>query len=151
MQFECWEMTEMPTYFDISKIKSAYQSYTPVFSQMSHRTSTSCWSQMQSIQHLKLMSYIQALHVSINTISKPSPPNRYFLDSIQDVLPDCAAMMYTSPDGKVHGANMGASWVLSAPGGPHVGLMNPAIWVGCLNNSPPVRDQSTSVKYDIMF
>ena len=31
------------------------------------------------------------------------------------------------PDSKVHGANMGPTWVLSAPGGPHVGLMNLAI------------------------
>ena len=30
---------------------------------------------------------------------------------------------------KIHGANMGHTWVLSAPGGPHVGLMNLAIWV----------------------
>ena len=29
---------------------------------------------------------------------------------------------------KVHGANMRDTWVLSAPGGPHVGLMNLAIW-----------------------
>ena len=31
---------------------------------------------------------------------------------------------------KVHGANMGPNWVLSAPDGPHVGPMNLAIWVG---------------------
>ena len=30
-------------------------------------------------------------------------------------------------DNKVHGANMGPTWVLSAPGGPHVGPMNLAI------------------------
>ena len=29
-----------------------------------------------------------------------------------------------SPDSKVHGANMGPTWVLSAPDGPHVGPMN---------------------------
>ena len=34
-----------------------------------------------------------------------------------------------SPDNKVYGANMGPTWVLSAPGGPHVGPMNFAIWV----------------------
>ena len=34
------------------------------------------------------------------------------------------------PDSKVHGANMGPTWILSAPGGPHVGLMNFAIWGG---------------------
>ena len=28
------------------------------------------------------------------------------------------------PDGKVHGANMGHTWVLSAPDGPHFGPMN---------------------------
>ena len=31
------------------------------------------------------------------------------------------------PDSKVHGANMGPPWVLSAPEGPHVGPMNLAI------------------------
>ena len=31
------------------------------------------------------------------------------------------------PDSKVHGANMGPAWVLSAPDGPHVGPMNLAI------------------------
>ena len=33
------------------------------------------------------------------------------------------------PDSKVHGANMGPIWVLSAPDGPHVGPMNFAIRV----------------------
>ena len=33
-----------------------------------------------------------------------------------------------NPDNKVHGANMGPTWVLSAPGGPHVGPMNLPIW-----------------------
>ena len=31
------------------------------------------------------------------------------------------------PDNKVHGANMGPTWVLSAPDGPHVGPMNLAM------------------------
>ena len=34
------------------------------------------------------------------------------------------------PDSKIHGANMGPTWVLSAPGGPHVGPINLAIRVG---------------------
>ena len=34
-----------------------------------------------------------------------------------------------SPDSKVHGANMSSTWVLSAPGGPHVGPMNLAVRV----------------------
>ena len=33
------------------------------------------------------------------------------------------------PDSKVHGANMGPIWVLSAPDGPHIGPMNLAIRV----------------------
>ena len=32
-----------------------------------------------------------------------------------------------APDSKVHVANMGPTWVLTAPGGPHVGPMNLAI------------------------
>ena len=35
--------------------------------------------------------------------------------------------MNSIPDNKVHGANMGPTWVLSAPDGPHVGPMNLAI------------------------
>ena len=35
-------------------------------------------------------------------------------------------------DNKVHGANMGPTWVLSAPDGPHVGTMNLAIWEAML-------------------
>ena len=36
--------------------------------------------------------------------------------------------MKNTPDGKVHGANMGSTWGQQAPGGPHVGLMDLAIW-----------------------
>ena len=35
----------------------------------------------------------------------------------------------SSPDSKVHGANMGPICGRQDPGGPHVGLMNFAIWV----------------------
>ena len=38
---------------------------------------------------------------------------------------------YKYPDSKCHGANMGPTWVLSAPDGPHVGPMNLTIRVGC--------------------
>ena len=36
----------------------------------------------------------------------------------------------TYPDSKFHGANMGPIWGWQDPGGPHVGPMNFAIWVG---------------------
>ena len=35
--------------------------------------------------------------------------------------------MFTHPDSKVHGANMGHIWGQEDPGGPHVGSMNFAI------------------------
>ena len=38
-------------------------------------------------------------------------------------------MCMSFPDSKVHGANMGLIWGRQAPGGPHVGPMNFAIWV----------------------
>ena len=38
--------------------------------------------------------------------------------------------IYPLPDSKVHGANMGPTWVLSAPSGPHVGPRNLAILAG---------------------
>ena len=37
------------------------------------------------------------------------------------------ACKQTTPDSKVHGANMGLAWVMSAPDGPHVVTMNLAI------------------------
>ena len=39
----------------------------------------------------------------------------------------CVYDLQNIPDSKVHGANMGPNWVLSAPDGPHVGPMNLAI------------------------
>ena len=50
---------------------------------------------------------------------------------INDELPQYTLLyskQYT-PDSKVHWANMGPTWVLSAPVGPHVGPMNLAIRV----------------------
>ena len=37
--------------------------------------------------------------------------------------------LHISPDYNVHGANMGPTWILSTPDGPHVGPMNFAIRV----------------------
>ena len=41
---------------------------------------------------------------------------------------------HINPDNKVHGANTGPTWVLSAPDGPHVGPMNVAIREVILRN-----------------
>ena len=42
---------------------------------------------------------------------------------------ECTLTMVSCPDRKVHGANIGPTWVLSAPDGPHVGPMKLAIMV----------------------
>ena len=38
------------------------------------------------------------------------------------------SIIFDTPDSKVHGANMGSTWVLSDPRRPHVGHMKIAIW-----------------------
>ena len=40
---------------------------------------------------------------------------------------DIAMIVLIFPDSKVHGANMGPTWVLSAPDGPDIGPMNLAV------------------------
>ena len=45
------------------------------------------------------------------------------------------------PDNKVHGANMGPTWVLSAPDGPHIGPMNFAIWDYSLPRGGQIVDE----------
>ena len=46
-----------------------------------------------------------------------------------EALLDTLKKSHVYPDSQIHGANMGPTWVLSAPDGPHVGPMNPAIRV----------------------
>ena len=54
------------------------------------------------------------------------------------------------PDDKIHGANMEPTWVLSAPGGPHIGPMNFAIWdvmertIGWINLADPATNIAAS-------
>ena len=47
------------------------------------------------------------------------------------------SQLLINPDSKVYGANMGPTWVLSAPDGPHVGPMNLAIRE-CLMYTPGI-------------
>ena len=49
---------------------------------------------------------------------------------VQDCGDSSALASINCPDSKVHGANMGPIWGRQDPGGPHVGPMNFAIWVG---------------------
>ena len=52
-----------------------------------------------------------------------------FTKTIKIYLKNKNSVTYAFPDSKVHGANMGPTWVLSAPDGPHVGPMDLAIRV----------------------
>ena len=54
--------------------------------------------------------------------------------------------MQAIPDSKVHGANMGPTWVLSAPDGPHVGPMNLAIRVGTYDWNQTIYLKSTCIE-----
>ena len=71
-------------------------------------------------------------------------PNSYSLKEIHTL-----SCMKTYPDSKVHGANMGPTWVLSAPDEPHVGPMNLAISVSpqlsWLLYNPPSQQPLTQV------
>ena len=52
----------------------------------------------------------------------------YLIINSLSLPPDPRGTTEHISDSKVHGANMGPTWALSAPGGPHVGPMNVAIW-----------------------
>ena len=72
-------------------------------------------------------TYAAYVYSNVQTFSKPSfEAYCKFSAFIVNQL------LFTSPDNKVHGANMGPTWVLSAPDGPHVGPMNLAIREGAL-------------------
>ena len=60
----------------------------------------------------------------------------------ETVFEKCHIRINLFPDSKVHGANMGPTWVLSAPDGPHVGLMNIAIGLFIEMHSSKYRQAS---------
>ena len=83
--------------------------------------------------------------------------NYFIICVIKGIKNGCSCIVEirsTYPDSKVHGANMGPTWVLSVLDEPHVGPMNLAIRVGlCLDYVPapvygPCRifDQNTTLR-----
>ena len=56
----------------------------------------------------------------------------YFLNALRYVIWKWFVLQY--PDSKVHGANMGPTWDLSAPDGPRDDLMNLSTCLNVLNN-----------------
>ena len=84
------------------------------------------WTMFFAYDMLKLIllngSYCIAIYISLNVVPEDTVHNK---------------SAYRFPDSKVHGGNMGPTWVLSAPDGPHVGPMNLAVGVGSDNGSLP--------------
>ena len=66
---------------------------------------------------------------------------------VNGVTSDVGVPFTYFPDSKVHGANMGPTWVLSAPDGPHVGPMNFAIRVITLGHA--LVDHKVKSKYGL--
>ena len=65
--------------------------------------------------------YLNQCKLIISEVSWHSPKGKITVNAV-DIC----------PDSKVHGANMGPTWVLSAPDWPHVGPMNLAIRVSLI-------------------
>ena len=62
-------------------------------------------------------------------LSKPK-----FISFALPSRPDVGIRDNINPDSKIHGVNIGPTWVLSAQGGPHISIMNPCVlqypWTG---------------------
>ena len=116
------------------KMSSIFQTFSNTFSLMKIIT---CWFQFHSIllhcfpfkeeggishyhqdQCIILMAYYKTDIVTVNVLQIP-----------QSCTSISSRIRQSLPDSKGHGAKMGPTWVLSAPDGPHVGLMNLAIRV----------------------
>ena len=75
-------------------------------------------------------------HCYDNTITLPTSNGLSLMAKIDSIWRPFMKFLSRSPeisgdypDSQVHGANMGPIWGRQDPGGPHVGLMNFAIWV----------------------
>ena len=81
---------------------------------------------MMSYEHHGIWNYWQ-LECLFNNIQISGKENLKTLTLHYSPFASGGFLLQKAPDSKVHGANMGPTWVLSAPDGPHVGPMNFAI------------------------
>ena len=58
-------------------------------------------------------------------------------------------LVLSHPDSKLHGANMGPTWVLLSPGGPHVGAMKLAIWAGYYTSFEDCKNVDIISRYPV--
>ena len=68
---------------------------------------------------------------------------KYLKSSSAEMDITLSQILWAYPDSKVHGANMGPTWVLSAPDGPHDGPMNLDIRVYMQQGNNIAIDQIT--------
>ena len=74
--------------------------------------------------HAKIQCHIRYATMRLRNLTRSYVKRSYaYVIGVLDVV-----LIYDHPDSKVHGANMGPAWVLSAPDGPHGGPRNLAIW-----------------------
>ena len=72
------------------------------------------------------LAFVREIHRwPVNSPHKGPVTRKMF--PFDDVIMLMKLVCGNNPDSKVHGANTGPTWVLSAPDGPHVGPMNLAI------------------------
>ena len=63
-------------------------------------------------------------------------PQQVYINAALLFVQVCKDSIYMVPDSKVHGANMGSTWVLSASDGPHVGPWTLLSGVVCCRWTP---------------
>ena len=81
-----------------------------------------------------ILTYIDTRRTGDITTSKESTTSHMQILNLQVphsiFISGCCQHGDSVPESKVHGVNMGPTLVLLAPGGPHVGFVNLAIWGG---------------------
>ena len=85
------------------------------------------------MSHTEVYDWLRVSEVALKNMNKWNWDQVVFIDmspTFGAKLPIDNKTVNEYPDSKVHGANMGPTWVLLAPDGPHVGPMNFAIRVG---------------------
>ena len=105
----------------IAHTAKIYQSYTICHQLEDHEQILSVlWIKMQNLHSGKCIS-----KCCLQNVGHMIPAIMMLNYAARDIDSLLATGSY--PDNKVHGANMGPTWVLLSPGGPHVGPMNLAI------------------------
>ena len=93
--------------------------------------STMCW-QWSNVPSVVTRGYLSIMQQGLSNEGQSPTYDKSSTFDTQWAVEKEKNTMVNYPDNKVHGANMGPTWALSAPGGPHIGPMNLAIRVAIL-------------------